>query len=65
MKPENAGFNELESYFTAKNIQVVNIGDSWRARKILDGTHERRNILSRLERMGAFEEQTVREAVLV
>jgi len=40
MKPENTGLKELQEHFSEKNIPVINIGDSARARKIMDGVRE-------------------------
>ena len=40
---------ELEDYFTKKNVKVLNIGDSKRARKIIDGTREGRDMIYILE----------------
>ncbi|WP_394237867.1 FAD-dependent oxidoreductase [Niallia oryzisoli] len=68
MRPENSGFGELETYFTAQGVEVVNIGDSWGARKIMDGVREGRNILTTLTKIGALKEGSgvkPREAVLV
>ncbi len=45
---------EIEEYFSEKNIPVVNIGDSVRARKILEGVEEGRFITNTLEKMGLF-----------
>lgn len=56
MKPENPILHDLETYYTQKDVEVVNIGDSWAARKIMDGTREGRNILLTLEKIGAFKE---------
>ncbi|AGK52791.1 NAD(P)/FAD-dependent oxidoreductase [Bacillus sp. 1NLA3E] len=58
MKPENPGLNELQAYYADKNVEVVNIGDSWATRKIMDGVREGRNILTTLEKIGAFKEET-------
>ncbi|AKG33437.1 NAD(P)/FAD-dependent oxidoreductase [Paenibacillus durus] len=54
MKPENPGLAELQSHFLQRNVEVVNIGDSFRTRKILDGIREGRNIISTLEKIGAL-----------
>lgn len=54
MKPENPGLNELQSYFLPKGVEVVNIGDSFRTRKILDGVREGRDVIATLEKIGAF-----------
>ena len=41
---------ELIDTFTQENVEVVNIGDSVRARKIIEGIEEGRNILTVLKR---------------
>ncbi|HBJ2620951.1 TPA: FAD-dependent oxidoreductase [Clostridium botulinum] len=46
--------NELEEYFEDQNVEIVNIGDSSRARRIIDGIKEGRNITSELERIGSL-----------
>ncbi|MDP4105174.1 MAG: FAD-dependent oxidoreductase [Bacillota bacterium] len=56
MKPENPVLNDLQTYYANSEAVVVNIGDSWGARKILDGTREGRNIITTLEKINAFEE---------
>lgn len=63
MRPENKEVPELQQYFEANHVEVVNIGDSWGARKIMDGTREGRNILTTLEKIGAFEEPEKKEAI--
>ncbi len=55
MRPENPGLSDLQAYYSQKNVEVVNIGDSWATRKIMDGVREGRNILTTLEKIGAFE----------
>jgi 2,4-dienoyl-CoA reductase-like NADH-dependent reductase (Old Yellow Enzyme family)/NADPH-dependent 2,4-dienoyl-CoA reductase/sulfur reductase-like enzyme len=52
MKAENPILADLQSYFS--HIEVLNIGDSWGVRKIMDGVREGRNILTTLENMGAL-----------
>ncbi len=67
MKPENPVFADLENYFLPQDVEVLNIGDSWGARKIMDGTREGRTILTTLEKIGALTEintDRIKEAVL-
>lgn len=54
MRPENPGLNELQQYFAEKNVEVLNIGDSARTRKILDGIREGREITVALEKIEAI-----------
>lgn len=54
MKPENPILADLQAQFANAGVEVVNIGDSWGTRKILDGVREGRNILTTLEKIGAF-----------
>lgn len=54
MRSENAGLSELQEYFADKNVEVVNIGDSSRTRKIIDGMNEGRGILVTLEKIDAM-----------
>lgn len=54
MRAQNEGLNEIEKYSEEKGIELVNIGDSSRARKIIDGTREGRNILLTLEKINAL-----------
>ena len=42
--------NELEDTYANTNVEIINIGDSKRARRIIEGTEEGRNILNVLER---------------
>lgn len=44
--------NELEDYFEDDEVEIVNIGDSLRARRIIDGVQEGRNIIHELKRIG-------------
>ncbi len=44
--------NELAEKFTAKGVEVLNIGDSVRARRIIEGIDEGRNITDTLRRIG-------------
>jgi NADH dehydrogenase FAD-containing subunit len=44
----------LHEEFDDTNIEIVNIGDSVRARRIIEGTEEGRNILNVLDKHGYF-----------
>ena len=44
--------NELEEKFASNEVEVVNIGDSVRARRIIEGVDEGRNITDTLKRIG-------------
>lgn len=50
MKASTPVLKELEEIFSDTNVEIINIGDSRRARRIIEGTEEGRNILSVLER---------------
>ncbi len=50
MKASTPVLKELEETFSDTNVEIINIGDSKRARRIIEGTEEGRNILSVLER---------------
>lgn len=50
MKASTPVLKELEETFSDTNVEIINIGDSRRARRIIEGTEEGRNILSVLER---------------
>ncbi|MGS2778574.1 oxidoreductase [Robertmurraya sp. GLU-23] len=63
MKSENPILADLQSYFP--HIEVLNIGDSWGVRKILDGVREGRNILTTLEKLGALPTEEVEVKVPV
>ncbi|HEY8891822.1 MAG TPA: NAD(P)/FAD-dependent oxidoreductase [Clostridium sp.] len=54
MKPVNEGLNELQEYFSEKNVEIINIGDSARARKIMDGVREGSELTLILEKIGAM-----------
>ena len=54
MKPANEGLNELQEYFSEKNVEIINIGDSARARKIMDGVREGSELTLILEKIGAM-----------
>ncbi|MGL4336707.1 MAG: FAD-dependent oxidoreductase, partial [Turicibacter sp.] len=44
----------ISEYFATRQVEVINIGDSARARRIIDGVTEGRNITVTLEAMGAL-----------
>ncbi|WP_017211211.1 FAD-dependent oxidoreductase [Clostridium beijerinckii] len=54
MRAEISELPNLEEYAQEKDIKLLNIGDSVRARRIINGTEEGRNIVKTLEVMGAF-----------
>lgn len=54
MRAEISDLPNIEAYAEEKDIKLLNIGDSVRARRIINGTEEGRNILKTLEVMGAF-----------
>lgn len=54
MRAELDGFSKIEEYAEEKDIKLLNIGDSVRARRIINGVEEGRNIVKILEVMGAF-----------
>ena len=45
---------ELQEHFLGTDVEIINIGDSVRARRIIDGIKEGRNIVTTLEKIGAF-----------
>jgi hypothetical protein len=50
MRANTPVLSDIEKAFSDTEIEVVNIGDSKRARRIIEGTTEGRNILDVLER---------------
>lgn len=54
MRPENPGLKDLQEHFEEKNVEVINIGDSARTRKIMDGVREGREITLALEKIDAI-----------
>ncbi|WP_042348107.1 oxidoreductase [Bacillus massiliigorillae] len=54
MKPVNDHVQLLHKHFTKQGVEFVNIGDSQRARKILDGIREGRNITDTLKKIGVI-----------
>ncbi|MCC0633927.1 FAD-dependent oxidoreductase [Clostridioides sp. ZZV15-6388] len=51
MKSNNPILNDLKKHFESKNVEVINIGDSKIARRIIDGVREGRNIITTLEKL--------------
>ncbi|MCC0650251.1 FAD-dependent oxidoreductase [Clostridioides sp. ZZV15-6598] len=51
MKSNNPILNDLKKHFESKNVEVLNIGDSKIARRIIDGVREGRNIITTLEKL--------------
>ena len=54
MRSQIEGLKEIQEYFGEKNVEVVNIGDSVRARKIIDGVREGRDVILALEKIGVL-----------
>lgn len=54
MRSENAEFPAIEKYASENGAKLLNIGDSSRVRRIINGVEEGRNIVKTLEVMGAF-----------
>ncbi len=53
MKSEPSNLNDIRNFYDDVNdVEIINIGDSKRARRIIDGTGEGRNIISTLEKRG-------------
>ena len=52
MRAQGQMYQELLDAFAGEDVEVLNIGDSQRARRIIDGTQEGRNILTILEQKG-------------
>ena len=50
MRANTPVLSEIEEAFSDTNVEIVNIGDSKRARRIIEGTEEGRNILTVLAR---------------
>ncbi len=53
MRNDASILNEIQDYFEDKDVEIVNIGDSLRARRIIDGVQEGRNIIDVLEKINA------------
>ena len=52
MRAHNPLLDALETEYAATDVEIINIGDSKRARRIIEGTEEGRNILNILDKMG-------------
>ena len=54
MRAQGQLYQNLTEEFSSEDVEIMNIGDSQRARRIIDGTQEGRNILTILEQKGYF-----------
>ena len=52
MRAQGQLYQNLAEEFSSEDVEIMNIGDSQRARRIIDGTQEGRNILTILEQRG-------------
>ena len=52
MRAQGQLYQSLTDAFSSEDVEIMNIGDSQRARRIIDGTQEGRNILTILEQKG-------------
>ena len=52
MRAQGQLYQNLTEEFSSEDVEIMNIGDSQRARRIIDGTQEGRNILTILEQQG-------------
>ena len=52
MRAQGQLYTELSDAFASEDVEILNIGDSKRARRIIDGTMEGRNIINTLTQMG-------------
>ena len=52
MRAQGQLYQSLTDEFSSEDVEIMNIGDSQRARRIIDGTQEGRNILTVLEQKG-------------
>ena len=52
MRAQGHLYQNLTEEFSSEDVEIMNIGDSQRARRIIDGTQEGRNILTILEQKG-------------
>ena len=50
MRSNTPVISEIEDAFIDTNVEIVNIGDSKRARRIIEGTEEGRNVINVLAR---------------
>ena len=54
MRPQTPVLEAMQQHFQPLGVQVINIGDSKRTRKIIDGIAEGRNIIDTLAALGAL-----------
>lgn len=54
MRSEIAQLPEISEYASQEDIPFMNLGDSERVRRIIDGVREGRNVIKKLEVMGVF-----------
>ena len=52
MRAQGQLYQSFTEEFSSEDVEIMNIGDSQRARRIIDGTQEGRNILTILEQKG-------------
>ena len=52
MRAQGQLYQNLTEEFSSEDVEIMNIGDSQRARRTIDGTQEGRNILTVLEQKG-------------
>ena len=52
MRAQGQLYQNLTEEFSSEDVEIMNIGDSQRARRIIDGTQEGRNILTILDQRG-------------
>ena len=52
MRAQNKSYQDLLDAFAGEDVEILNIGDSQRARRIIEGTREGRDIISHLEQKG-------------
>lgn len=56
MRANGGLYQQLSSAFASEDVELMNVGDSKRARRIIDGTFEGRNIMNVLTQKGFFQE---------
>ena len=54
MRAQGQLYQNLTEEFSSEDVEIMNIGDSVMARRIIDGVREGRNVLDALEDMGAL-----------
>ena len=54
MRPQTPVLEAMQQHFMPLGVQVINIGDSKRTRKIIDGVAEGRNIIETLMSLGVL-----------